>query len=123
MIIEHSNYPRLHAAFKAIECDNGGHLLGTVYPGEPIDLEHFKVPDAWSHLVPGAERSLARLEVRDKNDLETFVTGEQSEAEQIERRQGDLAEARILLNDYFNGWQPEDAPYALAPANRPGEVQ
>lgn len=112
MIADSSNYPNLHAAFEAIECDSGGHLLGTVYPGKPIDLDRFKVPEAWAHLASGAERALARLKADSEDDLETFVIGEQSEAEEIERRQGDLAEARILLNDYFNGWQPEDAPFA-----------
>lgn len=111
MIVNHANYPFLHAALKAIECDNGGHLIGTVYPGKRIDLDNFNVPDAWQHLVAGADVALGRLEEESADDYETFVVGEQSEAEAIEQRQGDLAEARILLNDYFNGWQPEDAPF------------
>lgn len=111
MIVDRNSYPNLHAAFKAIECDNGAHLIGTVYPGERINLNEFKVPDAWAHLVSGAELSLARLKERGDIDLETFVCGEQTEAEAIEVQQGDLAEARILLNDWFNGWQPEDAPF------------
>lgn len=116
MIVENQNYPHLHAAFKAIECDSGGHLIGTIYPGTPIDLDRFKVPEAWAHLVAGAELALTRLKVTSETDLETFVVGEQSEAEEIEQRQGDLAEARILLNDYFNGWQPEDTPFSLSVA-------
>lgn len=111
MRVQSQNYPHLHAALKMIECDSGGHLIGTVYPGTPIDLERFKVPDAWIHLVAGANRGLGRLSTA---DFETFVVGEQSEAEAIEARQGDLAEASILLNSFFDGWQPEDAPYALA---------
>lgn len=112
MIVDSKNYPHLHAAFKEIELDSGGHLIGTVYPGTKIDLEHFKVPEAWSHLVAGADLALDRLDGMSNSDFLTFVSGEQSEAEAIERRQGDLAEARILLDDYFNGWQPEDAPFS-----------
>jgi len=112
VIVERSKYPELCAAFAAIERDNGGHLVGTIYPGVPIDLNHFSVPPAWAHLISGAERALARLRLRSEDDFETFVIGEQSEAEAIERRQGDLAEASILLNDWFNGWQPEDAPFS-----------
>lgn len=118
MIVQRSNYPDLREAFHAIECDSGCHLIGTIYPGQKIDLEQFEVPEAWSHLVAGADRALSRLRLDSEEDFETFVIGEQSEAEEIERRQGDLAEARILLNDYFNGWQPEDAPYALSSTHR-----
>lgn len=116
MIVDREHYPHLRAAFEAIERDNGGHLIGTVYPGERINLDAFDIPDAWAHLVAGADRSLARLKADSETDLETFVVGEQSEAEAIEKRQGDLSEARILLNDWFNGWQPEDAPFAGASA-------
>lgn len=108
MIVNRDNYPRLRAALASIECNSGGHLIGVVYPGKKIDLENFKIPDEWSHLVEGADRGLSRL---DAHDFETFVIGEQSEQEAIERRQGDLSEAHILLNDYFNGFQPEDAPF------------
>jgi hypothetical protein len=111
MIIERDNYPHLRDAFHAIEYDSGGHLIGRVYPGTPIDLERFAVPEPWAHLVAGADRGLGRLQEQGDSDFETFVIGEQSEAEAIERRQGDLAEARILLNDMFNGCQPEDAPF------------
>lgn len=109
MIIDRDNYPTLRAAMAEIEMDNGGHLLGTVYPGEKIDLDRFRVPEAWQHLVPGAERGLARL---DWNDLVMFACGEQTEQEFIKDRQGDLAEAHLLLNDWFNGFQPEDAPFS-----------
>ena len=112
MIVSRHNYPHLHAAFVQIEQDHGGHLIGTVYPGKKINLEEFKIPEAWAHLVSGAEAGLKRLQETSYGDHETFVNGEQSEAEEIEKRQGDLAEARIILNDWFNGWQPEDAPFA-----------
>ncbi len=114
MIINRENYPHVHDAFVAIECDNGAHLIGTAYPGEKINLHTFTIPKAWAHLVSGAELGLARLKATSDSDHETFVRGEQSEAEEIEKRQGDLSEAHILLNDWFNGWQPEDAPFAPA---------
>ena len=111
MIIDRDSYPNLRAAMAEVEMDNGAHLLGTVYPGEKIDLERFRVPEAWQHLVPGAERGLARLMAESLGDFGTFTCGEQAEQEAIMERQGDLAEAHILLNDWFNGWQPEDAPF------------
>jgi len=124
MIVTRENYPHLHAAFLEIELDNGGHHVNRIAAGqglpEPIDLERFEVPGAWSHLAPGADRALARLKEQSEDDLETFVCGDQDSAEEIEKRQGDLSEARILLNDWFNGWQPEDAPYALPSTPRGG---
>lgn len=111
MIIDRDNYPAIRAAMAEIEMDNGAHLIGTVYPGEKIDLERFKVPEAWQHLVSGAERGLSRLMAHSVGDFGTFVCGEQSEQEAIKERQGDLAEAHILLNDWFNGWPAENVPY------------
>jgi len=95
------SYPRLHAAFRAIEYDNGGQLIGTHYPGEKIDLDTFQVPSAWGPLLAQAEAGLARL---DEKDFETFVVGEHSDQENIRERQGDLTEAHTVLNDYFDGW-------------------
>ena len=116
MIVTRNNYPDLSAAFRAIEMDNGGHLIGTIYPGERINLNEFEIPAAWEHLTAGADRGLARLKETSAADLETFVNGDMTEAEEIEKRQGDLSEARIILNAWFNGWQPEDAPFA-SPSN------
>ena len=39
MIVNCENFPELTRAFAQIEIDAGGHLLGTVYPGEKISLE------------------------------------------------------------------------------------
>jgi hypothetical protein len=103
-IVDSSTFPALHAAFKEIECDNGGHLVGTVYPGTPIDLERFTVPEAWAHLVAPAEAALTRLRALSEDDWSTFITGEFSDGERIRERQGDLEEARQLLNDWFEGW-------------------
>jgi hypothetical protein len=101
-------YPNLHAAFRAIEENNGGHLIGTVYPGERINLDSFTVPAAWDKLLPVAEAGLARL--CDTEDFSTFVCGEASDVEAIRVRQGDLDVAQRVLNDYFSGWPTEDAP-------------
>lgn len=106
-LVTSSTFPQLHAAFKEIECDNGGHLIGTVYPGEPIDLETFTVPEAWAPLLAPAEAALARLRDAGDEDLNTFVVGEMSESERIRERQGDLEEARRVLNDFFDGWPAE----------------
>jgi hypothetical protein len=112
MIVNRENYPRVRDAFDLIECDSGGHLIGRVYPGKTIDFGRFEVPEAWAHLVPGAEQKLAHLIAGSETLWETFVTGEQTEAERIEKA-FDLAEARILLDGYFNGWPEEDTPYSL----------
>lgn len=99
-------FPALHAAFLEIEFDNGGHLIGTVYPdaGPPRDLETFIVPDPWSYLVAPASVALARLKLTSEDDWSEFVCGEQTAAEAIQKRQGDLEEARELLNAFFDGW-------------------
>lgn len=109
-----STFPQLHRAFKEIECDNGAHLIGTVYPGEPIDLDSFTVPEAWAPLLVPAEAALARLTAGGDADWVDFVLGEFTDSEGIRARQGDLEEARKLLNDWFDGWPVEDAPGRLA---------
>lgn len=110
MIVTRDKYPTLAEALLLIECDSGGHLIGRVYPGEAIDLEHFKVPSAWEHLVAGAELGLSHL---DSVEFETFVIGDQDIADKIEKRQDNLSEARILLNAYFDGWPEDETPFAL----------
>jgi hypothetical protein len=110
LITKASSFPNVHAAFKAIEQDNGGHLIGTVYPGTPIDLDTFGVPDAWGHLLEPAEAGLAGLRRSSEEDWETFVVGECSQQDAIRDMRGDLQEATTILNDYFNGWQDEDKP-------------
>lgn len=99
-----STFPQLHRALKEIECDNGAHLIGTVYPGEPIELDSFTVPAAWAHLAAPAEAALARLTAGGDADWVDFVLGEFTDSERIRARQGDLEEARKLLNDWFDGW-------------------
>lgn len=108
MAITKATYPELHAALVEIECDNGGHLIGAVYPGTPINLNRFKVPDAYWHLLAPAEVALARLRQTNELDWYEFVCGEETASEAIQRRQGDLMEASALLEAWFNGW-PEPA--------------
>jgi hypothetical protein len=110
MFVTKGNYPRVRDAFEAIECDSGGHLIGRVYPGKAIDFGRFHVPLEWEHLVPGAERGLHHLVAGSEALWETFVIGDQDEADEIEKQHG-LAEARLLLDGYFNGWPEEDAPF------------
>lgn len=116
MIVTRDNYQHLHAAFLEIELDNGGHHVNRIATAQgleaPIDLESFFVPEAWSHLVSGAEHGLSKLSADSADDLETFLCGDQDEADTIRKRRGDLDEAHILINSWFNGWQPEDAPFS-----------
>jgi hypothetical protein len=102
--------PTLHASFLQIITDSGGHLIGTVYPGEKIDIETIKVPAAWGPLIQRADETLTSLRMQDQEEWLTFVIGEQSEQEAIFKKHGNLQEAKTLLTDFFNGWQPEDAP-------------
>jgi hypothetical protein len=111
MIVSHDNYPRLFRAFRMIECDGGAHLIGTVYPGEPINLDRFNVPEAWQHLVAGAEAALTHLISGSETLFETFVIGDQDEAEKLVASWCNLTEAHILLNDFFEDWPTENAPF------------
>lgn len=54
MLITTETHPRVCYFLKLIEMDNGGHLIGTVYPGEPKDLDRFTLPDAFDELVAQA---------------------------------------------------------------------
>lgn len=104
MIITATSHPALTAAFVAIERDNGAHLIGTVYPGTPINLESFTIPEAWVRLMAPAELGLQRLRADSADDFDEFLCGEATAAEALAGRRGDLAEARELLNAWFNAW-------------------
>lgn len=99
-MITMENYPKICAAFRLIEEDNGGHLIGTVYPGEPINLYRFEVPSSHEHLVETAEIALSRLS--EGHSFVDFCIGEESEVRKIMLRQGDLEDAQVLLNSYFD---------------------
>ena len=103
--ITKDNFPELCAGFALIERDNGGHLIGTVYPDERVNLEAFEVPDGWSHLLAAAEAGLSRLRAASATDWETFIIGEERDVFDIAYRQKDLEQASILLNAFFDGWQ------------------
>lgn len=106
-VITQRSSPALLAAFQLIEVDNGAHLIGTVYPGEKIELDQFEVPDAWQHLIAPAETGLSRLQAAGPDDWQTFLIGCETEQDAIRRRQGDLDEAHQLINAWFDAW-PED---------------
>lgn len=106
-----STHPHLVEAMALIEEDNGGHLIGIVYPGEPIDLERFAIPAPWQALAQPAEDALAALHDAAPDDYEAFVVGDQGEVERIVAAHPGLEIARRLLNDWFDGWQREDAPH------------
>jgi hypothetical protein len=112
-IVTKDNFPSVCASFRLIEEDNGGHLIGTVYPGERINLEAFEVPDLWEHLVSVADAALLRLKNESPEDWEIFIIGEESHSADIGRRQGDLAEASTLLNAFFDGWETGASPVRL----------
>lgn len=108
MGIDRSNFPEVTAAFAEIECDNGGNLIGTFYPGEVISLTCFTVPPAWERLLKPAEAGLSRLRLTSEEDWQEFVCGEVGAADAIQERQGDLNDARRLLDDFFNGFPDKD---------------
>lgn len=109
--INSENYPMLCRALRTIEEDHGGHLIGTVYPGQKIDLDSFTIPEAWEHLIPGAERALVHLMSGSAKLFDDFVAGEQSDQETILANYPALSEAHILIGDWFNGFQDEDKPF------------
>lgn len=109
IVITAASHPHLRQAFEDIDRDGGRHLIGTVYPGEPADFSRYDVPLPWSRHVDAAEAALERLRACGQDDWETFVTGDQDEAEVIADRQGDLAGAQMLLNAKFDGWAVDDA--------------
>jgi hypothetical protein len=110
IVISETVCPELRRAFEAIERDSGGHLVGTVYPGTPIDMKRFEVPDAWTSLCEPADAGLKRLREHSDEDWQTFVFGEFESAEALRERQGDLDAASQILNGYFDSWPAEDAP-------------
>ena len=107
IVITKDTHPAICAAFRLIEEDNGGDLIGTVYPGEPINLDGFEIPDAFAHLVVPAEAGLARLRAMGDDfdsDWHSVVCGEVTDADFLRARQGDLDEAQRLMVSYFDGW-------------------
>jgi hypothetical protein len=76
-------YPSIHKAMGEIECDNGAHLIGTVYPGEPCNFDVFTLPDGLEPLIADAEKGLARLRADSEDDFNTFLVGEEDEVNAI----------------------------------------
>lgn len=121
MKITEMEYPMITAARAAIERDGGGHLIGTVYPGQPVNMSEFDVPDERysAEDVMQIEMALTYLRMLppDMNAIETFCIGEQTEQDAIiaehqdlcknSPARGDLRLAHKFLDDYFNGWSDE----------------
>lgn len=120
--ITRQSHPSILFARQLIEEDNGGHLIGTVYPGDKINFEELKIPgDRWSReCLQAIELALqwVALVHGDKgieSGLYTFCNGETTETEEfIERHHAlcratlppaDLRMAHEFLNDYFNAWE------------------
>lgn len=108
IVITAVSHPHLRQAFEDLECDGGRHLIGTVYPGPAPDFSSYEVPPPWSRYVDAAERGLARLRECGEDDWDTFISGEQDDMAALVERQGDLAEASMLLNALFDDWPVDD---------------
>lgn len=103
-VITEISHTHIWAALRQIEIDNGGHLIGRVYPGEPVNLNEFQVHGYWPiDRLDRINKALERLRYTSPGWWLTFVCGEETEALEIQRKQGDLAGARVLLDAYFNG--------------------
>lgn len=104
MNVTKKTFPALHKAFVLIEHDNGGHLIGTVYPGERKNLRSFPVPAPWQMRAKKAEVGLRSI-VDDPELFDNFVIGEESEQEMLLAMHPELKYAQEVLNAYFNGWE------------------
>ncbi len=104
LTLTRESHPAIMAAREALECDRGGHLIGTVYPGPVTDFDRLLLRDSVAELIAPAEQGLARL-IADlgEDGLEIFVCGEESEMFALRDLRGDLAEAHRLLNAILDG--------------------
>lgn len=103
ILVTAQSYPALHAALKMIEVDNGGHLIGTLYPGEKIDLENFQVADMHRDQLDKAELVLAVLKSASAEHFEAFVVGEYACQVLVAEKYLGLSTVHDLLNDFFDG--------------------
>ncbi len=100
--ITNQTHPRICFFFCLIEKDNGGHLIGTVYPGTPINMESFEIPETWGDHLEAAERGLATLSDLGVGEL---AMGEEQTALALAAKSEDIAKAYALGNAYFEGWE------------------
>jgi hypothetical protein len=123
MHITRQSHPSIILARQLVEEDNGGHLIGTVYPGDKINFEALDVPDRWTReQLQSVELALqwVALVHGDKgieSGLYNFCNGEQGEIETFIEANADTcastlppADLRLaskFLNDYFNAWGDE----------------
>jgi hypothetical protein len=105
VVVDATSAPTLYEAFYMIECDNGAHLIGTVYPGPVTDLSKFEVPEPWTEKVLAAESALNLLRLRKGEEgFETFCIGDCDIADEYVKEMPELAEAQQLLNAFFMDW-------------------
>jgi hypothetical protein len=117
MQITKAAFPFIVLARREIEMDGGGHLIGTVYPGEPLDMATFEVPDGRWLSVDLCKAEVALLwlyAVHGHDAFSNFCCGDQLEQDAFieENRDvvhrlripADLELAHKFLNDYFNSW-------------------
>jgi hypothetical protein len=115
--VTRGEFPFIVLARREVEMDSGGHLIGTVYPGERIDMNEFIVPEPrWSseQLCKVETALLWVYAVLGHEAFNTFCCGEQTEMDQMiadnreavskMRVPADLEMAHKFLDDYFNQW-------------------
>jgi hypothetical protein len=117
MIVTENTHPALHGALVRLETDNGGHLLGTVYPGDPVNLNAIVIPFPWELMVSQAEAALAGLKLRSVQDYETVACGERSDMEALVKRYPELCAAARILEACFDGFPSAGDPGATEPAS------
>ena len=100
--ITNLSHPNLVTAMRAIEVDNGGHLIGTVYPGNPIDLDRFVVPFDVAHLLAPAERALGNLRTIMPDEFDIFATGEDTERKRIVAANPDIEAADLVIETFYS---------------------
>lgn len=117
--ITSETHPYVIHAMRLVEEDNGGHLIGTVYPGDPIDMTRMDVPDGFmekAHEAEGALKRFVEEQGRGIGDLTemgqpfyTFVIGGENGEEDtlaIISVNPYLQVASDFINLWFNAWEP-----------------
>lgn len=103
-------HPGILAAVRLIEEDNGGHLIGTLYPGEPLDLNTLMIPV--KHRAFADEVEPALLALRNEHRLQEdghpfyiFCCGAEHDSRPIMDARPGLQRAHEFLNLWFDGWE------------------
>lgn len=107
-LITKESHPNIAAAFVAVECDNGAHLIGTAYPGERVNLETWEIPAPYDAQVDEVDAQIARIRAAGADIFETWTSGEHYEAIAV-TIQFEAYRAQRFLNAWFDVWTSE--PY------------